>query len=187
MAFLTHALSTAIIVTTLMLAAPLMAGSLSQQQLSELQQKADLGDMQAQSDLAKRYQVGDGVGRDMAQAAFWYTKLAEKGVAEAQLNLGLMYIRGDGIVRDDEQALYWLNLAAEQRLALAQYLLGIAYAEGHGVAQDQVKAYMWYEIAAAMDYQNAIEARTALASQLKPQEISSAEKMATEWWMKFHH
>ena len=113
--------------------------------------------------------------------------LACLGVAEAQLTLGLMYIRGEGIEKNDQRALHWLNLAAEQRLASAQYLLGLAYAEGHGVQADKVKAYMWYEIAAAMDYENAVEARNALAQQMDQAEIANAEKMATEWWMKFHH
>ncbi|ALP53391.1 hypothetical protein Tel_09635 [Candidatus Tenderia electrophaga] len=179
--------SLAIIAATAVFGSSAMAAPLTQQQLNELTRHAQQGDTQAQSDLANRYQAGDGVEQNTAQAAFWYTKLAEKGVAEAQLTLGLMYIRGDGIDRDDEQALHWLNLAAEQRLALAQYLLGIAYAEGHGVPRDRVKAYMWYEIAAAMDHQNAVDARAALAPQLNQQEIINAEKMATEWWMKFHH
>lgn len=169
------------------LTAPLSAAPLSPQQLQELTEKARQGDMGAQSDLADRYHSGDGVTKDDSQAAFWYTKLADQGVAEAQLTLALMYIRGEGLDQDDAQALHWLTLAAEQRLALAQYLVGVAHAEGHGVERDPIKAYMWYEIAAAMDYQNAIDARDDLASQLQQGQIQAAEKMATDWWMKFHH
>lgn len=166
---------------------PALAQQLSEQQLQQLTEKATQGDMQAQLDLASRYHIGEGVNQDIKQASFWYHKLADSGVAEAQLTLGLMYIRGEGIEQDNQQALYWLNLAAEQRLASAQYLLGLAHAEGHGVEVDRVKAYMWYEISAAMNYENAVEARGALAQQMNQEEITRAEQMATEWWMKFHH
>lgn len=188
MSFVPNRVRAIIMITGLALAAPaVLAESLTAQQLDALTRQADEGDIGAQSELANRYHLGDGISRDAAQAAFWYGKLADKGVAEAQLTLGLLYIRGDGIERDNSRALHWLNLAAEQRLAPAQYLLGVAHAEGHGVAPDRVKAYMWYEIAAAMDHTNAVEARTALASQMSPQEIATAEQMATDWWMRFHH
>jgi TPR repeat protein len=175
-----------IITTAAIFSTPALAAQLSKQEVQTLTQKAMDGDLTAQTDLANRYDVGDGIDRDATQAAFWYKKLANKGIAKAQLALGLKYIRGEGIARDDKQAVHWLSLAAEQRLALAQYLLGVAHAEGHGVERDNVKAYMWYEIAAAMDHQDAIEARTALARQMTPMDIKKAEKMANDWWLKFH-
>jgi TPR repeat protein len=166
---------------------PVMAEQWTTAHLQEVIQKANDGDMRAQVDLASRFHVGDGIDKDLVQAAYWYRKLADNGVAEAQLTLGLMYIKGEGLQRDDQQALHWLTLAAEQRLSSAQYLLGVAYDEGHGVKQDNIKAYMWYEISAAMDYENAVAARQALSSKMTKEEIVKAEQMATEWWMKFHH
>lgn len=169
-------------------APPTFAEQLSTQQLQALIEKAEQGDMQAQSNLANRYYLGEGITQDVKLAALWYEKLANNGVAEAQLTLGLIYIRGEGVKQDNAKALHWLNLAAEQRLPMAQYLLGLAHEEGHGLEVDKVKAYMWYEISAAMDNnKNSVDARSALAKQMNQEEITQAEAMATEWWMKFHH
>jgi len=162
------------------------AQTLSTAEIQQIIEKANNDDIQAQADLANRYHVGDGITQDISKAAFWYEKLANSGVAEAQLTLGLIYIKGDGIEQDNARALHWLNMAAEQLSVTAQYLMGVAHAEGHGTEIDKVKAYMWYEISGAMEYKDAIEARTELAKHLSKQEITHAEMMATEWWMQFH-
>lgn len=174
-------LATLLLVNSASAAQPLNAAEIQQ-----LIEKANNDDIQAQADLANRYHVGEGVTQDISKAAFWYEKLANSGVAEAQLTLGLIYIKGDGIKQNNALALHWLNLAAEQLLVTAQYLIGVAYAEGHGTEIDKVKAYMWYEISGAMEYKDAIEARTELAKHLSKKEIMRAEQMATEWWMQFH-
>lgn len=156
-------------------------------EVKTVQQRAANNDLQAQLELADRYYKGDGLKQDYAQAAHWYKKLAETGVANAQLTLGLMYAKGDGIKQDDAQAIHWLMQAAEQRIPTAQYLLGIANAEGRGVKQDLVKAYMWFEIAAAMDNENAIDARQTLEKKLTANEVAMGDQLATEWWMRFHN
>ncbi len=179
-------LTSGLMLATLILVNTAAAQSLNSTELQQIIEKANNGDFLAQADLANRYHVGEGIAQDMSKAAFWYKKLANNEVAEAQLALGLMYIKGDGVEPDNSQALHWLQRAAEQRLPAAQYLLGVAHAEGHGAEIDRQKAYMWYEISAAMEYKNAIEARDELAKQLSKQEILSAERLATEWWMKFH-
>ena len=180
-------LISALMLASLMLINTATAQPLSNAEIQKITEKANNGDMQAQADLANRYHVGEGVERDISKAAFWYKKLADDGVAEAQLTLALMYIKGDGIEQDNTEALYWLQQAAEQRMVTAQYLLGVAHAEGHGTAIDKEKAYMWYEISAAMDYKDGIKARDELGKQLSKQEIQHAEKLATDWWLKFHH
>jgi len=175
-----------LMLATLMLVNTATAEPLSTAELQKIIEKANNDDIQAQADLANRYHVGDGITQDISKAAFWYEKLANSGVAQAQLTLGLIYIKGEGIKQDNAQALHWLNLAAEQLSETAQYLIGVAHAEGHGTEIDKVKAYMWYEISGAMEYKDAIEARTELAKHLSEQEIMHAERMATEWWMQFH-
>ena len=181
-------LTSVLILAALVLVNTATAQPLNSTELQQIIEKANRGDMQAQADLANRYHVGGGgVGQDVSKAAFWYKKLADNGVIEAQLTLGLMYIKGDGIEQDNTQALHWLTQAAEQRSPTAQYLLGVAHAEGHGTETDKLKAYMWYEIAAAMEYKDAIEARDELGKNLTKQEIRRAEKLATDWWLQFHH
>lgn len=161
--------------------------TLSQEQLGELSAKANAGDMAAQVELADRYYAGNGVSKDLKQAATLYNKLADNGVAQAQMTLALMYIRGEGVAQDNEKAHHWLIQAAEQRLAPAQYFLGLAYAEGHGVEINNITAYMWFEIAAAMDHKDALAATKTLAEKMSREDVLTAEQQATEWWMRFHH
>ncbi len=70
--------------------------------------------------LALRYQRGQGVTRDLAQAAALYERAAKLGNAEAQFNLGNMYLLGEGVPRDDDWAFTWFREAAHQGHPLAQ-------------------------------------------------------------------
>lgn len=155
--------------------------------LTALEKRAASGDLEAQMSLADRYYKGEGVPKDTKKAAQWYQTLAEKNFAQAQLTLALMHIKGEGVPQDDQKAIKWLTQAADNKMVAAQHLLGIAYAEGHGVAADPIKAYMWFEIASAMDYPNAVEARSELAKKMKTNDIKRAEQMASDWWMEHHH
>jgi TPR repeat protein len=70
--------------------------------------------------LATRYQRGQGVPRDLAQAAALYERAAKLGNAEAQFNLGNMYLLGEGVPRDDDWAFTWFREAAQQGHPLAK-------------------------------------------------------------------
>ena len=155
--------------------------------VSELESKAAAGDLEAKMKLAERYYKGEGVEKNLAKAADWYTQLAEEEYAHAQLALGLMYIKGEGVDKNDAKAVEWLKRAASQRLASAQYLLGVAYEEGHGVDADLTTAYMWYEIAAALTNNLAETAQKRIAAQLSAEQIADAESKASQWWLKHHH
>lgn len=155
--------------------------------MTELRKLADKGDAKAQQLLGERYYKGEGVRRNLSEAARWYRSAADNGNADAQYMLGMMHVRGEGLPRDDAQAIRWFTAAAEQRLPSAQYTLGLAYLEGHGVAQDKIQAYKWFDIAAAMDHKHAVEARTALAPHLSKQELAKATQMAADWWAEHHH
>ena len=61
---------------------------------------AEQGDAEAQYNLGKCYDNGDGVKEDKKEAAKWYRKAAEQGDAEAQYNLGCCYDNGDGVKED---------------------------------------------------------------------------------------
>jgi TPR repeat protein len=53
-----------------------------------LQLAATQGDVQAQFKLASCFYAGDGVERDLAQAALWFRKAAELGLAERAASPG---------------------------------------------------------------------------------------------------
>ena len=58
------------------------------------------------------YQSGNGVSKDLVQAAKWMRKAAEQDNYEAQCNLGVMYAKGQGVPTDDVQAYAWLAVSA---------------------------------------------------------------------------
>jgi uncharacterized protein len=61
---------------------------------------ADQGNANAQFNLGKMYDDGDGVPQDHAEALKWYLKAADQGNASAQFNLGKMYDNGQGVPQD---------------------------------------------------------------------------------------
>ena len=80
---------------------------------------AEQGDVQGMIRLAGLYQKGEGVERDVRQAAQLYRRAAQTGNAEAQFSLGNLYLMGEGVPQDDEWALSFYRLAAKQGHALA--------------------------------------------------------------------
>ena len=64
--------------------------------------------------MAKKYESGEGVRLDFAEAAKWRRKAAEQGHAEAQFSLGMMYDIGLGVPKDYAEAAKWVRKAAEQ-------------------------------------------------------------------------
>ncbi len=86
------------------------------------------------------------------------------------------------------QAVKWYRLAAEQGHAEAQAILGIMYAEGEGVPQDYVLAYKWLNLAAAEGdaaWGSAAELRDIVASEMTPEQIAEAQRLAREWMAAF--
>jgi len=78
----------------------------------------------------------------------------------------------------------WWRLAAEQGDAGAQYNLGRIYATGRGVPQDIVLAHMWSHLAALQGHEQAQHRRDIAASQMTPDQIAEAQRMAREWMAK---
>jgi TPR repeat protein len=116
--------------------------------LDEIQQEAIKGKAQAQYNLGRRYQNGEGVPQDDKKAVELYTKAAEQGNANAQYNLGVMYQNGEGVPQDTKKAVDLITMAAKQGFAWAQYTLGVIYQNGENVPQDNKKALEWYNKAA---------------------------------------
>ena len=71
------------------------------------------GNAFAQSNLGFMYDSGQGVPRDLSEAAKWY-RLAEQGNPRAQSKLGSMYAAGEGVPQDYVQAYVWASLASSR-------------------------------------------------------------------------
>lgn len=121
-----------------------------------LKAKAEQGDAKAQCSLGDRYAKGEGVAKDEAEAAKWFTKAAEQGIAEAQYNLSIMYAKGEGVAKDEAESLKWETKAAEQGYAAAQSGLGIDYALGKRLPEDLDESLKWLTKAAEQGDEGAV-------------------------------
>lgn len=79
--------------------------------ISELKNKAEQGNAEAQYSLGVCYRCGDGVEKNVEEAVKWYRKSAEQGYARAQHNLGICYYNGDGVIQNNVKALAWASAA----------------------------------------------------------------------------
>ena len=95
--------------------------ALSAAEVSQLQTKAEAGDVAAQLELGKAYLDGNGLPQNDVQAAKWYRQAAELGDAGAQNELGLMYRLGQGVSQNKEEAVRWYSKAAKQGNATAMF------------------------------------------------------------------
>ena len=77
-----------------------------------LGQAAESGYGPALTELAQRYESGDGLPRDVAQAAQLYRKAAAEGDSVATLRLGMLYETGQGVRRDPVYASELYAIAA---------------------------------------------------------------------------
>ena len=59
-----------------------------EESFTKLQMEAEAGNANAQSNLGRIYEAGDGVPKDAVKAVEWYQKAAVQGNAVAQSNLG---------------------------------------------------------------------------------------------------
>lgn len=67
----------------------------------------------------------------------------------------------------------------------AQHHLGKMYANGTGVPQDDAEAYAWFSVAAAGGNVGAVKNRGIAASNLTAEQLSKAQKRATELFEKY--
>lgn len=116
--------------------------------LGDLKQRAEAGDVEAQTHLAKCYAEGKGTAPDYKLAVHWYGAAAEHGNADAQAGLGELLEAGQGLPRNMPEAARLYRLAAEHGSVAGQYNLANLYEQGRHFKVDQVEASKWYRLAA---------------------------------------
>lgn len=62
-------------------------------------------------EMEQRYVSGDGVEKDLKEAAKWYRKSAEQGNGSAQYQLALCYYKFEGVIQNYQKAYTWFALA----------------------------------------------------------------------------
>lgn len=85
------------------------------QEVTTLEELADQGDVDAQSDLGEMYYYGNNIiTQDLESAAYWYEQAAVRGDADAQYSLGFMYEYGEYLYENLAVAIFWYTQAAKQ-------------------------------------------------------------------------
>jgi hypothetical protein len=161
--------------------------------VSELQEKAQKGDPEAQYRLANAYYLA----RNPSEGARWLLKSAEQGHVRAQCDLGVMYQKGFGVDQSYEDCLKWYRMAANHGDALGQHNLGSLNAKGFrlkGVGffdrtgfaftkatQDFVEAYKWFSLAGARGLSRSLKDRAIIKRRMSPAQIAKAERLVQEY------
>ena len=153
----------------------------SPEQLGVYRSRAEKGDPEAQYILGLCYYCGDGVPKNISEAAKWYRKAAEQGHAQAQDLLANFYATGVGVKKDYHEATRWFRKAAELGIPEAQGQLGIAYYNGYGVSKDYVEALKWWRKAAA---QGEAEGQLGIGiCYFDGSGVTKNEAEAYKWWL----
>lgn len=147
--------------------------------------KANGGDATAQVMVGEHYAAGDGVGRDLSQAAVWYKKAAGTGDISGQMHLAALYRDGGkGFARDMAQAAIWYRKAAEQGDVTAQATLGLLYSLGQGLPKDDVEAYFWVDLAASVKspkQEQYAANRQLIGTHITTDELEEVQERIAKW------
>ncbi|MBI1362845.1 MAG: hypothetical protein GC134_02580 [Proteobacteria bacterium] len=122
-----------------------------EEQFKAAQQKALLGDVEAQSKLSSMYQQGFGTRQNMEEACKWAKQAAQAEVPEALFNAAGCLLR-DAKETSPNKALELLNKAADKGHIGAMRRLGRLYRSGDkGTPKDMGRAADYLTRAADMD------------------------------------
>lgn len=150
--------------------------------ISELERRAEDGDLKAALSLGMRYRDGKGVESDNSKAMHWYRFCADRGDAYGMDNVGFMYMRGKGVPQNEEVAVGFFKAASSKGNSQATYNLGECYFSGQGVEQDYARAITTWEKAAKVGHRNA-KWRLAMiyaSGESVPVDLEKAERLCGE-------
>lgn len=140
----------------------LAIAAFGQEDIKELQQKAEHGDNTAQYTLATYYRYGShGAPKDYELAAFWYQRAATRSngshdadaYSKSRCLFGLCYYEGTARIKQDyAKAVLFFKESNEQ---VAYDKLGDCYYYGRGVDKDFKQAVSYYQLGAEGTWGNA--------------------------------
>ncbi|MGQ0673460.1 MAG: caspase family protein [Hyphomicrobium sp.] len=115
---------------------------------AQYRRAAELGLPAAMHALARAYDKGFGLDRDLPAAAQWYGRASEAGYAPAMAALGTMHEFGEGAAVDIAAAFRLYSAAAALGDSAGMTSLAYLYAEGKGTPRNVAEARRWYAVAA---------------------------------------
>jgi TPR repeat protein len=134
--------------------------------------------------LGELCQAGQGLPRDLAAAARWFTTSAQQGGTAAQYDLGYMYEQGQGVRHDEKLAAHWYQLAAEGGDALAQFDYGQRCILGLGVSQDSIEGLKWLLLAGGQGQADARAKAKSLQRELGEAQIAEAKRRVAAFTLR---
>jgi localization factor PodJL len=143
-----------------------------------LRDAAGRGLVMAEYRLAKLYERGEGVPRDMAASRSWTEKAAIGGNRLAMHDLAVFYAEGDAGPQSYAAAVEWFRTAADLGLVDSQYNLAVLYEQGLGLSEDKAEAAYWFEIAGRAGDQDASRRARGLLAEMQPTQAESVKRRA---------
>lgn len=143
-----------------------------------LKEAAGRGLVMAEYRLAKLYERGEGVPRDIAAARSWTEKAAIGGNRLAMHDLAVFYAEGDAGPQSYAAAVEWFRAASDLGLVDSQYNLAVLYEQGLGVSQDKAEAAFWFEIAGRAGDQDASRRARAMLAEMQPTQAEAIKRKA---------
>ena len=108
--------------------------------VAALETAVEQGDVRAMTQLASRYELGEGVAKNFLRSNYFYCSAARRGHAEAQYKLGGIYANGRGVERDHGIAAGLYARAAAQGHEHSQRLLQFMQEQLHVRAISELPA-----------------------------------------------
>ncbi len=143
-----------------------------------LKEAASRGLVMAEYRLAKLYERGEGVPRDMAAARSWTEKAAIGGNRLAMHDLAVFYAEGDAGPQSYAAAVEWFRAASDLGLVDSQYNLAVLYEQGLGLSEDKSEAAYWFEVAGRAGDQDASRRARALLAEMQPTQAEAIKRKA---------
>ena len=146
-----------------------------------LRRAADGGDTRAMNRLARKFETGDGVTKDLAQARALTERAAARGSRQAMHNLGVYYANGDGVPQNMARAAESFRRAAQRGVTDSQFNLGAMAEQGLGGPKSDVQAYYWFALAARGGDQDASAKVREVGARLTPEQKAAQDQLVAKF------
>jgi len=142
---------------------------------------ADGGDTRAMNRLARKFENGDGVAKDLSQARALTERAAARGSRQAMHNLGVYHANGDGVPQNMARAAESFRRAAQRGVTDSQFNLGAMAEQGLGGPKSDVQAYYWFALAARGGDQDASAKVREIGARLTPEQKAAQDQLVAKF------
>ena len=156
---------------------------ITQQELTQLQEKANQGNSEDEFRLAQTY-LNEPSIKNEEEAFYWFSQAAEQGHQQAQLQTADMLVKGQGTQKDINAAALWYTQLAIEGNHQAAFNLGELYEQKPESFDGLDQAGLWYRLAssqlpqAQQAYERVLQAQF---NQRRSQQVSSFKALDEQY------